>query len=116
VLLACGQLQPDICPGRPYRTDLAASQRTRGGGRASSLGLPGAMLANRSPAALCWPVGFGWAGGLPGRRRPDAGRGAFTLARPRLAPIVHPVTSLRQAVVGGRRKNFCAAQAAAGRC
>jgi len=55
-----------------------------------AIGAGGFVLAGR----FGWPVAFLAAAALMLAVVP------FTLAAPRLAPIVHPVTSLRQAVVG----------------
>ncbi|MCT4363456.1 MULTISPECIES: AmpG family muropeptide MFS transporter [Synechococcaceae] len=98
VLLAVVSASQDIAVDA-YRTDLLPASELGGGAAASSLGYRGAMLAIGAGGFVLagrfgWPVAFLAAAALMLAVVP------FTLAAPRLAPIVHPVTSLRQAVVG----------------
>jgi PAT family beta-lactamase induction signal transducer AmpG len=98
VLLAVVSATQDIAVDA-YRTDLLPAGERGGGAAAASLGYRGAMLAIGAggfmlAGRLGWPMAFLAAAALLLAVVP------FTLAAPRLAPIVHPVTSLRQAVVG----------------
>ena len=98
VLLAVVSATQDIAVDA-YRTDLLPAAERGGGAAAASLGYRGAMLAIGAGGFVLagrygWPLAFLAAAALMLAVVP------FTLAAPRLAPIVHPVTSLRQAVVG----------------
>jgi len=99
-----------------YRTDPAASQANLGGGAApSSLGIPGANVGDRR-RRLVLGRSLRLAGGLPAAAALMLAVVPFhfTLAAPRLAPIVPSVT-LRQAVVG-RRRNFLRRTGGSRRC
>ena len=98
VLLAVASASQDIAVDA-YRTDLLPAAERGGGAAAASLGYRGAMLAIGAGGFVLagrfgWPAAFLAAAGLMLAVVP------FTLAAPRLPPILHPVTSLRQAVVG----------------
>ncbi len=98
LLLAVASATQDIAVDA-YRTDLLPESERGAGAAASALGYRGAMLAIGAGGFVLagrfgWPLAFGGAALLLALVLP------FTLAAPRLAPIVHPVTSLRQAVVG----------------
>ncbi|MDM7936609.1 MAG: MFS transporter [Cyanobium sp. CZS 48M] len=101
VLLAVCSATQDIAVDA-YRTDLLPPAERGGGAAASAMGYRGAMLAIGAGGFMLagrfgWPAAFLASAALLLAVVP------FTLAAPRLAPIEHPVTSLRQAVVGPAR-------------
>jgi PAT family beta-lactamase induction signal transducer AmpG len=101
VLAVCSATQ-DIAVDA-YRTDLLPELERGPGAAAASLGYRGAMLAIGAGGFLLagrfgWPVAFLGAAALIAAVLP------FTLAAPRLTPIEHQVTSLRQAVLGPARE------------
>ena len=102
VLLALVSATQDIAVDA-YRTDLLPAVERGSGAAAASLGYRGAMLAIGAGGFVLagrfgWPLAFLAAAALMLAVLP------FTLAAPRLPPITHPVTSLRQAVVGPARE------------
>jgi PAT family beta-lactamase induction signal transducer AmpG len=86
-----------------YRTDLLPERERGAGAAATNLGYRGAMLAIGAGGFILagrtgWPLAFAAAAALMLAVIP------FTLTAPKLAPIQHQVTSLRQAVVGPARE------------
>jgi PAT family beta-lactamase induction signal transducer AmpG len=86
-----------------YRTDLLPERERGAGAAATNLGYRLAMLAIGAGGFILagrsgWPLAFASAAGLMAAVLP------FTLTAPKLAPIQHQVTSLRQAVVGPARE------------
>ncbi|MCP9809970.1 MFS transporter [Cyanobium sp. HWJ4-Hawea] len=86
-----------------YRTDLLPEGERGAGAAATNLGYRGAMLAIGAGGFILagrhgWPLAFGAAAVLMLLVVP------FTLTAPKLPPIGHQVTSLRQAVVGPARE------------
>ncbi|MBM5800980.1 MAG: AmpG family muropeptide MFS transporter, partial [Cyanobacteria bacterium K_DeepCast_35m_m2_023] len=86
-----------------YRTDLLPEQERGAGAAATNLGYRGAMLAIGAGGFILagqigWPAAFAAAAALMALVLP------FTLAAPRLAPLNHPVTTLKQAFVGPARE------------
>ena len=86
-----------------YRTDLLPEAERGPGAAAASLGYRAAMLAVGAGGFLLagsagWPAAFLAAAALVGAVIP------FTLTGPRLRPVQHQVSSLRQAVVGPARE------------
>ncbi len=102
LLLAICSATQDIAVDA-YRTDLLPEQERGPGAAAAALGYRAAMLTVGAGGFLLagrfgWPAAFLEAAGLIALVLP------FTLTAPRLAPIRHPVTSLRQAVLGPARE------------
>lgn len=98
VLLALLSATQDIAIDA-YRTDLLPEPERGAGAAAAVLGYRGAMLLVGAGGFLIadqlgWPAAFGAAALLLACVVP------FTLAAPKLAPLAHPVLSLRQAVIG----------------
>jgi PAT family beta-lactamase induction signal transducer AmpG len=86
-----------------YRTDLLPEQERGAGAAATNLGYRGAMLAIGAGGFILagrygWPLAFAASAVLM------LGVVPFTLTAPRLAPIQHQVTSLRQAMLGPARE------------
>jgi PAT family beta-lactamase induction signal transducer AmpG len=86
-----------------YRTDLLPEAERGPGAAAASLGYRAAMLAVGAGGFLLagrfgWPVAFLGAAALVAAVIP------FTLTAPRLRAVEHPITSLRQAVIGPARE------------
>ncbi len=86
-----------------YRTDLLPERERGAGAAATNLGYRAAMLGIGAGGFILagrsgWPLAFASAAGLMAAVLP------FTLTAPKLAPIQHKVTSLRQAVVGPARE------------
>jgi PAT family beta-lactamase induction signal transducer AmpG len=86
-----------------YRTDLLPEGERGPGAAAATLGYRAAMLAVGAGGFLLagrfgWPVAFLGAAGLVAAVIP------FTLTAPKLRPVVHQVTSLKQAVLGPARE------------
>ena len=86
-----------------YRTDLLPEAERGPGAAAATLGYRAAMLAVGAGGFLLagrfgWPVAFLGAAGLVAAVIP------FTLTAPKLRPVVHQVTSLKQAVLGPARE------------
>lgn len=86
-----------------YRTDLLPQEERGAGAAATNLGYRGAMLAIGAGGFILagrfgWPMAFAASALLMLAVIP------FTLTAPRLQPIEHQVTSLRQAVVGPARE------------
>jgi PAT family beta-lactamase induction signal transducer AmpG len=86
-----------------YRTDLLPQEERGAGAAATNLGYRGAMLAVGAGGFILagrvgWPMAFAASALLMLAVIP------FTLTAPRLQPIEHQVTSLRQAVVGPARE------------
>ena len=86
-----------------YRTDLLPEAERGPGAAAASLGYRAAMLAVGAGGFLLagrfgWPVAFLGSAGLVAAVIP------FTLTAPKLRPVVHQVTSLKQAVLGPARE------------
>ena len=86
-----------------YRTDLLPEAERGPGAAAASLGYRAAMLAVGAGGFLLagrfgWPVAFLGAAGLVASVIP------LTLTAPKLRPVVHQVTSLKQAVLGPTRE------------
>jgi PAT family beta-lactamase induction signal transducer AmpG len=86
-----------------YRTDLLPDAERGPGAAAASLGYRAAMLAVGAGGFLLadrygWPVAFLAAAALVAAVIP------FTLSAPKLRPVAHQVSSLRQAVLGPARE------------
>ena len=86
-----------------YRTDLLPEAERGPGAAAASLGYRAAMLAVGAGGFLLagrfgWPVAFLGSAALVAAVIP------FTLSAPRLRPVEHAVTSLKQAVLGPARE------------
>ena len=86
-----------------YRTDVLPDRERGAGAAASNLGYRGAMLAVGAGGFILagrfnWPLAFLGSALLMLLVVP------FTLAAPRLAPVEHPLSSLRQAIVGPARE------------
>ena len=86
-----------------YRTDLLPEAERGPGAAAASLGYRAAMLAVGAGGFLLagrfgWPVAFLGSAGLVAAVIP------FTLTAPKLRPVAHQVTSLKQAVLGPARE------------
>jgi len=101
VLAVCSATQ-DIAVDA-YRTDLLPESERGAGAAASALGYRAAMLAIGAGGFLLadrfgWPAAFLSAAALVAAVVP------FTLTAPRLQPVEHAVTSLRQAVLGPARE------------
>lgn len=101
VLAVCSATQ-DIAVDA-YRTDLLPEAERGPGAAAAALGYRAAMLAIGAGGFLLadrfgWPAAFLSAAGLVAAMLP------FTLSAPRLQPVEHAVTSLRQAVLGPARE------------
>ena len=101
VLAVCSATQ-DIAVDA-YRTDLLPEAERGPGAAAAALGYRAAMLAIGAGGFLLagrfgWPAAFLSAAGLVAAMVP------FTLTAPRLQPVEHAVTSLRQAVLGPTRE------------
>jgi PAT family beta-lactamase induction signal transducer AmpG len=92
VLAVCSATQ-DIAVDA-YRTDLLPEAERGPGAAAAALGYRAAMLA----IGAGWPAAFLSAAALVAAMLP------FTLTAPRLQPVEHAVTSLRQAVLGPARE------------
>jgi PAT family beta-lactamase induction signal transducer AmpG len=102
LLLAVASATQDIVVDA-YRTDLLPERERGAGAAATNLGYRGAMLAIGAGGFILagrsgWPLAFLAASVLMAAVLP------FTLTAPKLAPIQHKVTSLRQAVVGPARE------------
>jgi PAT family beta-lactamase induction signal transducer AmpG len=102
LLLAVASATQDIVVDA-YRTDLLPERERGAGAAATNLGYRGAMLAIGAGGFIIagrsgWPLAFLAAAVLMVAVLP------FTLTAPKLAPIQHQVTSLRQAVVGPARE------------
>lgn len=102
LLLAVASATQDIVVDA-YRTDLLPERERGAGAAATNLGYRGAMLAIGAGGFILagrsgWPLAFLAASVLMAAVLP------FTLTAPKLAPIQHQVTSLRQAVVGPARE------------
>jgi PAT family beta-lactamase induction signal transducer AmpG len=101
VLAVCSASQDIVIDA--YRTDLLPDQERGPGAAAASLGYRAAMLAVGAGGFLLagrcgWPAAFLAAAALVAAVIP------FTLTAPRLRPVQHAVTSLRQAVIGPARE------------
>ncbi|MEA5423514.1 MULTISPECIES: AmpG family muropeptide MFS transporter [unclassified Synechococcus] len=101
VLAICSATQ-DIAVDA-YRTDLLPEHERGPGAAAAALGYRAAMLAIGAGGFLLagrygWPAAFLAAAALVGAVIP------FTLTAPKLRPVDHAVTSLRQAVLGPARE------------
>ena len=101
VLAVCSATQ-DIAVDA-YRTDLLPEAERGPGAAAAALGYRAAMLAIGAGGFLLadrfgWPAAFLSAAALVAAMVP------FTLSAPRLQPVAHAVTSLRQAVLGPARE------------
>ncbi|WP_411871465.1 AmpG family muropeptide MFS transporter [Vulcanococcus limneticus] len=101
VLAICSATQ-DIAVDA-YRTDLLPEAERGPGAAAAALGYRAAMLAVGAGGFLLadrygWPAAFLAAAGLVAAVVP------FTLTAPKLRPVEHAVTSLRQAVLGPARE------------
>jgi PAT family beta-lactamase induction signal transducer AmpG len=101
VLAVCSATQ-DIAVDA-YRTDLLPEAERGPGAAAAALGYRAAMLAIGAGGFLLadrfgWPAAFLSAAALVAAMLP------FTLSAPRLQPVEHAVTSLRQAVLGPARE------------
>ena len=101
VLAVCSATQ-DIALDA-YRTDLLPEAERGPGAAAAALGYRAAMLAIGAGGFLLadrfgWPAAFLSAAALVAAMLP------FTLTAPRLQPVEHAVTSLRQAVLGPARE------------
>ncbi|WP_411868357.1 AmpG family muropeptide MFS transporter [Vulcanococcus limneticus] len=101
VLAICSATQ-DIAVDA-YRTDLLPEAERGPGAAAAALGYRAAMLSVGAGGFLLadrygWPAAFLAAAGLVAAVVP------FTLTAPKLRPVEHAVTSLRQAVVGPARE------------
>ena len=101
VLAVCSATQ-DIAVDA-YRTDLLPEAERGPGAAAAALGYRAAMLAIGAGGFLLadrfgWPAAFLSAAALMAAMLP------FTLSAPRLQPVEHAVTSLRQAVLGPARE------------
>ena len=86
-----------------YRTDLLPESERGAGAAAAALGYRAAMLSVGAGGFLMadrfgWPAAFLSAAGLVAAVLP------FTLTAPKLPPLEHAVTSLRQAVLGPARE------------
>lgn len=102
LLLALVSASQDIVVDA-YRTDLLPERERGAGAAATNLGYRGAMLAIGAGGFILagrygWPLAFTGSSLLMLLVVP------FTLTAPKLPPIEHPVTSLRQAVVGPARE------------
>ncbi len=97
LLAVCSATQDIVIDA--YRTDLLPEAERGPGAAAASLGYRAAMLTIGAGGFLIadrfgWPAAFLSAAGVMALVIP------FTLAGPRIKPLLHEVTSLRQAVVG----------------
>jgi PAT family beta-lactamase induction signal transducer AmpG len=102
VLLALVSATQDILVDA-YRTDLLPEQERGAGAAATTLGYRGAMLAIGAGGFILagrysWPLAFAASALLMLVVIP------FTLTAPKLPPIQHQITSLRQAVLGPARE------------
>jgi len=102
VLLALVSATQDILVDA-YRTDLLPQQERGAGAAATTLGYRGAMLAVGAGGFILagrhgWPLAFAASALLMLLAVP------FTLTAPKLPPIQHQITSLRQAVLGPARE------------
>jgi len=86
-----------------YRTDLLPERERGAGAAATNLGYRGAMLAIGAGGFVI-AGRSGWATAFLASAALMLAVVPFTLSAPRLPPIQHPVTSLRQAVVGPARE------------
>ena len=86
-----------------YRTDLLPERERGAGAAATNLGYRGAMLAIGAGGFVI-AGRSGWATAFLASAALMLAVGPFTLSAPRLPPIQHQVTSLRQAVVGPARE------------
>ena len=101
VLAVCSATQDIVIDA--YRTDLLPEAERGPGAAAASLGYRAAMLAVGAGGFLLagrfgWPVAFLGSAGLVAAVIP------LTLTAPKLRPVVHQVTSLKQAVLGPARE------------
>jgi PAT family beta-lactamase induction signal transducer AmpG len=101
VLAVCSATQDIVIDA--YRTDLLPEAERGAGAAATTLGYRAAMLAVGAGGFLLagrygWPVAFLSAAALVAAVIP------FTLTGPRLRPVQHQVSSLRQAVLGPARE------------
>jgi PAT family beta-lactamase induction signal transducer AmpG len=101
VLAVCSATQDIVVDA--YRTDLLPEAERGPGAAAASLGYRAAMLAVGAGGFLLagrygWPAAFLCAAALVAAVIP------FTLTAPKLKPVQHAVTSLRQAVLGPARE------------
>jgi PAT family beta-lactamase induction signal transducer AmpG len=101
LLASCSATQDIVIDA--YRTDLLPEAERGPGAAAASLGYRAAMLAVGAGGFLLagrygWPMAFLCAAALVAAVIP------FTLAAPKLRPVQHAVTSLRQAVLGPARE------------
>jgi PAT family beta-lactamase induction signal transducer AmpG len=101
VLAVCSATQDIVVDA--YRTDLLPEAERGPGAAAATLGYRAAMLAVGAGGFLLagrygWPAAFLSAAALVAAVIP------FTLTAPRLQPVQHAVTSLRQAVLGPPRE------------
>ena len=102
LLLAVCSATQDIAVDA-YRTDLLPEPERGAGAAAAALGYRAAMLSVGAGGFLMadrfgWPAAFLSAAGLGAAVLP------FTLTAPKLPPVEHAVTSLRQAVLGPARE------------
>lgn len=102
LLLAICSATQDIAVDA-YRTDLLPELERGPGAAAASLGYRAAMLAVGAGGFLL-AGRFGWPAAFLGSAVLIAAMLPFTLTAPRLPAIEHPVTSLRQAVLGPARE------------
>jgi len=86
-----------------YRTDLLPEAERGPGAAAATLGYRAAMLAVGAGGFLL-AGRFGWPMALLGSAALVAVVIPFTLTAPKLRPVAHPVTSLKQAVLGPARE------------
>jgi len=101
LLAVCSATQDIVIDA--YRTDLLPEPERGPGAAAATLGYRAAMLAVGAGGFLLagrfgWPVAFLGSAGLVAAMIP------FTLTAPKLRPVVHQVTSLKQAVLGPARE------------
>ncbi|MEB3262808.1 MAG: MFS transporter [Synechococcus sp.] len=101
LLAVCSATQDIVIDA--YRTDLLPEAERGPGAAAASLGYRAAMLAVGAGGFLLagrygWPAAFVSAAALVAAVIP------FTVAAPRLRPVQHEVSSLRQAVLGPARE------------
>jgi PAT family beta-lactamase induction signal transducer AmpG len=101
VLAVCSATQ-DIAVDA-YRTDLLPEQERGAGAAAAALGYRAAMLAVGA-GGFVLAGRFGWPVALLAAAALVAAVVPFTLTAPVLPPVQHPVTSLRQAVLGPARE------------
>jgi MFS transporter, PAT family, beta-lactamase induction signal transducer AmpG len=102
LLLAAASATQDIVVDA-YRTDLLPEQERGQGAATHNFGYRTGMLLVSSGGFLL-ASRFGWGAAFAGCAALMLAVVPFTLKAPALAPVEHPVTSLRQAVVGPARE------------